>query len=90
MFHVQAQVLHPGFTVIADTAVMDRMGGNPVSSVSGSTDFVVVGGNPGSKYDKAKQLKIRIIKENEFFRLCDSVGAPDLVRGSMGKKEPCV
>ena len=33
---------------------------------SKKTDFVVVGENPGSKYDKAKKLGVRIIDENKF------------------------
>ena len=41
-------------------------GGIPTSSVSKNTDFVVAGDNPGSKYNKAKKLKIRIIYEKEF------------------------
>ncbi len=41
-------------------------GGNPSSSVSTSTDFVVAGENPGSKHKKAKNLGIKIISEKEF------------------------
>jgi DNA ligase (NAD+) len=36
------------------------------SSVSKNTDFVVVGQNPGSKYDKAINLRIQILTEEEF------------------------
>jgi len=43
-----------------------RLGGNPSSSVSKGTDFVVVGKNPGSKYDKAKKLGVKIITEKEL------------------------
>jgi len=43
-----------------------RLGGNPSSSVSRATDFVVAGENPGSKYDKAKKLGVKIITEKEF------------------------
>ena len=42
------------------------LGANPVSSVSKNTDFVVAGANPGSKYDKAMQLGVKIINEKEF------------------------
>jgi len=49
-----------------------RLGGNPSSSVSKSTDFVVAGENPGSKYDKAAKLGIKIIDENGFSRLTAS------------------
>ena len=35
-------------------------------SVSKKTDFVVVGDNPGSKYDKAVSLKVPILDEDGF------------------------
>ncbi len=43
-----------------------RLGGNTASSVSENTDLVVAGENPGSKYDKAKKLGVKIINEKEF------------------------
>jgi DNA ligase (NAD+) len=46
-----------------------KYGGSPSSSVSQNTDFVVVGENPGSKYNKAKKFGVRIINEKEFSRL---------------------
>ena len=46
-----------------------RFGGNATSNVSKNTDFVVFGENPGSKYNKAKKLGIKIINEEEFSRL---------------------
>ena len=49
----------------AETLVRD-LGGNASSNVSKETDFVVLGENPGSKYDKARKLGVRIIKEEEF------------------------
>lgn len=44
-------------------------GGNAASSVSKDTYLVVVGENPGSKYEKAKKLGIKIINETEFQEL---------------------
>jgi DNA ligase (NAD+) len=41
-------------------------GGNVSSSVSKETDFVIVGAEPGSKYDKAKKLGVKIIHEKDF------------------------
>jgi len=38
-------------------------------SVSLKTDFLVVGQNPGSKYEKAKKLGIKILKEEDFLKL---------------------
>jgi len=44
-------------------------GGNASGSVSKATDFVVVGDNPGSKADKAKQLGIKTLSESEFLKI---------------------
>ncbi len=44
-------------------------GGDWVSSVSKNTDFVVVGANPGSKYDKAQKLGVKILEEKDFLKL---------------------
>jgi DNA ligase (NAD+) len=44
-------------------------GGDWVSSVSKNTDYVVVGENPGSKYDRAQKLKVKTIEEKEFLKL---------------------
>lgn len=43
-----------------------ELGGDPSGSVSRNTDYVVAGDNPGSKYDKAKKLGIKILTEKEF------------------------
>jgi DNA ligase (NAD+) len=47
-------------------SIVRQFGGNATSSVSTSTDFLVCGQDHGSKYDKAKKLGIKIIKEEEF------------------------
>jgi len=41
-------------------------GGSVSSSVSKETDYVVAGDNPGSKYEKALELGVKILKEKEF------------------------
>lgn len=41
-------------------------GGDVAESVTTKTDFVVAGKNPGSKYEKAKKLGVKILNEKEF------------------------
>ncbi|MBD3359793.1 MAG: NAD-dependent DNA ligase LigA [Candidatus Buchananbacteria bacterium] len=51
--------------------IIRQLGGNVASSVSQKTDFVIAGAEPGSKYDKAKKLGVRIVDEKEFLQLID-------------------
>jgi DNA ligase (NAD+) len=46
--------------------IVQQHGGKVSGSVSKKTDYVVVGTDPGSKYDKAKQLGVTILTESEF------------------------
>jgi len=50
-------------------AAIREHGGDISSSVSKNTNLVVAGANPGTKYDKAKELGVKIIGEKEFLRL---------------------
>ncbi len=50
-------------------SLVKERGGKVSGSVSKKTDFVLVGEDPGSKYDKAKELGIKIISEEEFQKM---------------------
>ncbi len=46
--------------------ILESLGGKVTESVTKKTDYVLLGENPGSKYDKAKELNITIISEDDF------------------------
>jgi DNA ligase (NAD+) len=49
--------------------LVQQHGGKVSGSVSKKTDYVVVGTDPGSKYEKAKELGLTILSEAEFDKL---------------------
>jgi len=49
--------------------LVESLGGVTASSVSKKVDFVVVGEDPGSKLDKAKELGVKILTEEEFKKM---------------------
>ncbi|QWC00010.1 NAD-dependent DNA ligase LigA [Mycoplasmatota bacterium] len=51
--------------------IIEDMGGTVSSSVSKNTDYVLAGDSPGSKYDKAKDLGIDLLNENQFKKMID-------------------
>jgi DNA ligase (NAD+) len=46
--------------------LIQSLGGKVAGSVSSKTDFVLIGEDPGSKYEKALQLGLVIISEEDF------------------------
>lgn len=57
------------FTRDEAASLIKERGGKVSGSVSKNTDYVLVGEDPGSKYDKAKELKIEILSEAEFQKM---------------------
>ena len=53
---------------------VEMLGGRVSNSVSRKTDLVVVGENPGSKYQKAMRLGIKMVNEDEFLEMLRSAG----------------
>ena len=49
-----------------------QAGGSVSSSVSTATDYVVVGHDPGTKYNKAKSLGVTILSESQFKKLINN------------------
>jgi DNA ligase (NAD+) len=48
------------------TEKIEALGGHVTGSVSKKTDYVLAGTDPGSKFDKARELGVKIIDEGEF------------------------
>jgi len=57
------------FTRTQVKEIISKLGGRVIGSVSKKTDYVVVGEDPGSKYQKAQKLGVLIINEEEFKKI---------------------
>ncbi|MCD6640820.1 MAG: NAD-dependent DNA ligase LigA [Nocardioides sp.] len=66
-----------GFTRDSVKEAIISRGGKASSSVSKKTDYVVVGDNAGSKADKAEQLGVTMLDEEQFVRLL--AGGPEAI-----------
>ncbi len=59
----------PSMTRDEATEKIESLGGHVTGSVSKKTDYVLAGAEPGSKFDKAKELGVKVIDEAEFRKM---------------------
>ena len=58
-------------------SALKELGARVSSSVSKKTSYVVAGEDPGSKYDKALELGVRVLDEAELVRTIDEGVVPE-------------
>jgi len=54
-------------------AILEELGAKVSSSVSKKTDFVIYGEDAGSKYNKAKELGVKLLSEKEMWERINSL-----------------
>ena len=59
----------PSMTREEATEKIEALGGHVTGSVSKKTDYLLAGAEPGSKFDKAKELGVEIIDEAAFRKM---------------------
>jgi DNA ligase (NAD+) len=59
----------PSMTREEATEKIEALGGHVTGSVSKKTDYVLAGAEPGSKFDKAKELGVKIIDDVELRKM---------------------
>ena len=60
------------FTRDESKAIIKEKGGTVSSTVSRKTHYVVAGANPGSKYEKARALGVKIVDEAAFKKMIET------------------
>lgn len=66
----------PNMTREQAEAQLQAWGCTITKTVTKKSDYIVVGDNPGSKYQKALDLGVKIIEQDIWMRWCD-IGIPD-------------
>ncbi len=59
----------PSMTREEATGKIEALGGHVTGNVSKRTSYVLAGAEPGGKFDRAKELGIKIMDENEFRKM---------------------
>lgn len=62
------------FTRQEATEAIEKRGGRVTSSVSGQTDFLIRGENPGSKLQSAREENVTILNEEDFVNIIQGKG----------------
>ena len=62
----------PGLSRQAATELIERAGGKVTGAVTAKTDYVVVGAEPGSKLDRARELGTELLDEDGLRRVAEA------------------